>query len=698
MFLGFLLQECIERTGCLSHDLRAFHNSFISEGSSNTQAPQEDTNAPMDFWRLVQFGNSIGTFAHAVFCAGVVRSASRHEGRVSGFSDAAQLEDESFHSFALSIIPDRCLSFARALHMLRLTPTPTPVLATSRGTNGVPPARSASSGCHFSTYSSCLLWSYSDNDLPCCAELGLTDTVRAHSTGLPDILKESLTSRCFSVSAALRHTLFDLVDAVTTSVKLPQLRGQELIMDFAAELFAADSTIASRAFVHKYWSDSSETCEQCPCYSERDACMAQCVSRCRSTFWATVVEDYLMNFIPYSIPLLLRLITSLISCKKHEKDLGNVLPLEDRLSRNRFVRIMSLLNRPCSSVCFPPLLQNVVPASHDGLATALVPKSCRPSWGTTARVAVVAEPGGDFSGDAVLGTPAPWSSFVPPSKRSMLEHERCRYALSVHHGEESDSSCSEDCSVDDQDKSSMFYAINGSLSLESMLCNVFGIEDSSYCENRNCLKGGRVYGRVVPMPLESLPWLGLSIPPMPLRSPESPLIFPLHKLKTVLPDSSTIQLEHPRRYRGHCWAVGCLTTGCDAAQSWSRPIDVKMLDNFAYSFTERCKDQQLRNTPENVFVDLSGKDAVSLTPNPFCRIENFNSIREPWMAYQLFSLSPGNEAPYTIQWDLTDVPVSFSLLRILWILWSYLIQDVDSFVTEKTPFGLNCPNNLSKIK
>lgn len=206
--------------------------------------------------------------------------------------------------------------------------------------------------------------------------------------------------------------------------------------------------------------------------------------------------------------------------------------------------------------------------------------------------------------------------------------------------------------IDDQTWDWESYQLLSSLSLNEILTKSFGVVCQSDT-HWNCDAG--LLGRLTTMPIQ-LP---------------SSLFFyqsPLH----VQTDSSISFTQ--RRYCGSVWAVHSLTSLLDLPQSIHHPIDPLEFEQFDETFDAVLEERTAKN-------QISVSSLRGVISNPFKRSDD---DQEPdglsrLYAYESSCLSRGPRCPFTLEWDLTSLHSTPSILDLCWSLWKGLVDDIEEW-------------------
>lgn len=249
----------------------------------------------VDLQPLTRMAVDVALLAHSVLCLRFCYENPNSEATAS---------PRSTRKFANSLFPERLERASAAFHDLQMFPKPSPVSDELQ-----------------ETPISSIHWHQPNGCLPTLQSLKLNGSTSTLNC----------TSGPYCSSGALRVVLFDLIESVLLSVNLSLTTSVDALLTVAADLCQMEECIAERVVP----------------INDEDL-----------SFWRIVVIEYLLNFIPYSLPLLLHVLYSILPKR-----------VDTSSSERRFASVMSLLTNPISKICFPPLSSHIIPLRNDSLSS-----------------------------------------------------------------------------------------------------------------------------------------------------------------------------------------------------------------------------------------------------------------------------------------------------------------------------------------
>ncbi|XP_053993895.1 uncharacterized protein LOC128884487 [Hylaeus volcanicus] len=523
--------------------------------------------------------------------------------------------------YAVAVIPDKCSLFFQLLKSLRFQ--------TSGSTTTQSFTKEVYKNNNPNSTANLFLWTQSTTSLGCFVSENLLPEPVDRSLILLDGYQNGLC-RSYSVAGTLRHVFFDLIVCFVKQVQLCECTGVQNMLDFCEDLFSLDDDIAYR------------------CYTDQGLMFQRL--RDPSSFSDLVFQQYLLKYLPYSLSSLLQMISSLIPQVSQQKCTFKLFQ-----ATQRFHQLMQLLISPLDKICFPPLFSTIHPISLKSkpLTTneSNVPLKDNLLTLSTCHVSVEEVPS-ETTKRTIASTP------IPEAYKKMEDKSDEKSFVNDDFIEKNTWAVS-----------SMHYFLQEPIYLESILFEMLGLNSNDVCQNNWTLFKNQ-YGQIISMPIEDASLISAFASSTLYEGYTTPLPLP----KNFVAPNVELPVIDKRRYCGCLWAVGVSSLSFDSVQNFLNPIDPESITNFIYRFKERREEKEMHTTRR--FSE--GLD-MAMSPNPFssCQ-ENFNQItQEAWLAFQLFSLSPGNVPPYTIQWDISSTNVS--LLHLLWVIMDGLLEEIKKY-------------------
>jgi hypothetical protein len=559
---------------------------------------------------------------HALLCAELTQRMQEFPIPQEDVGDESYNQQKELCDYAVSVIPEKCSFFFEILKSLRfMSPAPSITQSFTKELFKTTPHDSATN---------LLLWTHSNNSLPSFVSENLLPEPVDRALILLDSNNNGLC-RSYSLAGSMRHVFFDLIVCFVKKVQLCECWGVHNMLDFCEDLFSIDDEIARR------------------CYNDEQLMFQNFDNR--TCFGDLVINQYLLKYLPYSLSSLLQMMSSLMPQVTEQKCTSKLLQ-----STQRFQKLMQLLISPLEKICFPPLFSSIRPivVKRQPLSTNELSIPLKDNF---LNLSTCHEMGDYVSTDAkfernkrtLASTP------IPETYRKIEDNS-------------DEKSFMDDDNVEKNTWAipTINYYIQEPIHLESVLLEMLGLDSSDMCQkNTTVLKNQ--YGQIISMPIEHSSLWSSSTCSSLLEGYTSPLPLP----KDFVTQNVELPVTSKRRYCGCLWAVGVLTLSLDSVQNFLNPIDSESITNFMHRFKERREEKEIHTTRR-----FSEGFDMSMSPNPFSPCpENFNQItQEAWLAFQLFSLSPGDIPPYTIQWDIAST--NFSLLHLLWVIMNGLLEEI----------------------